>query len=79
MRFSEIQEEHCEIGLEQGQVPDVASESMMSAAGDTTLPAVQIKSDNSPVYQNSMVSNLPLVFADGYPTSLENMSLVSCE
>lgn len=70
MRFLAVQEDGYGVGVAQDRLPNYANESMMAATGDT-LP------DELPkVEEGSMISNLPLLFADGYPTSLDKITLV---
>lgn len=71
MRFLAAQEDGYGVGLVQDRLPDYAAESMMAATGDTEpdkLPRVE---------EGSMISNLPLLFVDGYPTSLDKITLVN--
>lgn len=60
-----------EVGLPQNRLPDNLYENMMTAANEN----VELVCENSHE-ESSMVSNLPLLFADGYPTSLEKITLV---
>ncbi|XP_043268189.1 uncharacterized protein ova [Venturia canescens] len=73
MRFLAAQEDGYGVGLVQDRLPDYADERMMAATGDTEPEELQR------VEEGSMISNLPLLFADGYPTSLDKISLVQLE
>lgn len=73
MRFSPVQEDNYGVGLGQETPPQDVDKSMMAATGDIE------PSSGSAGGENSMISNLPLLFANGYPTSLEKISLVCDE
>ncbi|XP_011497464.1 PREDICTED: uncharacterized protein LOC105361877 [Ceratosolen solmsi marchali] len=73
MRFSAVQEDGYGVGLGQETPPNNVDESMMAATGDTE-PGGDIT-----VEEGSMISNLPLLFANGYPTSLEKITLPELE
>lgn len=70
MRFSAVQEDGYGVGLGQETPPNDVDESMMAATGDLE------PGGGSAVEEGSMISNLPLLFASGYPTSLEKITLV---
>jgi hypothetical protein len=70
MRFSAVQEDGYGVGLGQETPANDVDESMMAATGDIE-PSGDIN-----VEEGSMISNLPLLFANGYPTSLEKITLV---
>ena len=72
MRFSAVQENSYGVGLEQ-KTPtfvDDVDESMMAASRGVE-PRGECASE-----EGSMISNLPLLFASGYPTCLEKITLV---
>lgn len=70
MRFSALQEDGYGLGLGQDRFPNDVDESMMAATGDMDPDG------GGPPEKGSMTSNLPLLFANGYPTSLEKITLV---
>lgn len=70
MRYSAFQEDGCGVGLGQETLPNDVDESMMAATGDIE------PGGGSATEEGSMISNLPLLFANGYPTSLEKITLV---
>lgn len=70
MRFTTGQEPGDWAELWQDRLPDGLNESIMAAA-NCPEPV-----DAGCVEEGSMISNLPLLFADGYPTSLEKITLV---
>lgn len=72
MRFSPLQEDNYGVGLGHDTPPQDVDKSMMAATGDVEPVG------GSALGENSMISSLPLLFAKGYPTSLEKISLV-CE
>ncbi|KAG7206988.1 hypothetical protein KM043_000879 [Ampulex compressa] len=73
MRFSTLQENGYGVGFTENQhLNDVDVNTM--ATSDVTQPG-----SGNPVEESSMVSNLPLLFANGYPTSLEKITLVQLE
>lgn len=71
MRFTTGQEPGDRAELGHDRLPENLDESMMAASG-CTEPV-----DGGCVEENSMISNLPLLFAEGYPTSLEKITMVS--
>ncbi|XP_003424519.1 uncharacterized protein LOC100679115 [Nasonia vitripennis] len=73
MRFSAVQEDGYRVGLGQETPPTDVDESMMAATGDLE------PGGGSAVEEGSMISNLPLLFASGYPTSLEKITLPELE
>ncbi|XP_054000787.1 uncharacterized protein LOC128888165 isoform X1 [Hylaeus anthracinus] len=73
MRFSTLQDQVYGVDLPQGQMLSDTSQTVM-ATGDT----IELKNDN-PLEEGSVVSNLPLLFANGHPTSLEKITLVQLE
>ena len=71
MRFLAVQDDGYGVGLVESRVPSNADDSMMAATGEA-------EADEVPkVEEGSMISNLPLLFADGYPTSLDKITLVN--
>ncbi|XP_046831800.1 uncharacterized protein LOC124429946 [Vespa crabro] len=75
MKYSSMQGDVYEVGgLPQNRLPDNLYENMMTAANEN----VELACENSHE-ESSMVSNLPLLFADGYPTSLEKITLTQLE
>lgn len=73
MRFSALQEDGYGLGLGQDRFPNDVDESMMAATGDMDPDG------GGPPEKGSMTSNLPLLFANGYPTSLEKITLLELE
>ncbi|XP_015117015.1 uncharacterized protein LOC107041125 [Diachasma alloeum] len=74
MRFSAVQEEDgYGVGLGQENLASDVDVSMMAAAGETQPDGKTM------VDESSMTYNLPLLFANGYPTSLEKISLNELE
>lgn len=72
MRYSTIQDDKYGIGLGQQSIPNNnVDDSMMAATGEVEPVG------ESNVNDSSMIYNLPLLFANGYPTSLETISLVN--
>ena len=71
MRFSAVQEDGYGVGLGQETPPNDVDENIMAATGDD----VELGGNNG-VEEGSMISNLPLLFANGYPTSLDKITLV---
>lgn len=70
MRYSTLQEQDYGVGLPRSQLLGDTSETMMDVTNN-------IESKNiNPLEEGSVVSNLPLLFANGYPTSLEKITLV---
>ena len=73
MRYSTLQEQDYGVGLARSQLLGDTSETMMDVTNN-------IESKNiNPLEEGSVVSNLPLLFANGYPTSLEKITLVQLE
>lgn len=70
MRYSMLQEQEYGVALPQNQLPNEINESV-TIDTDTIEPE-----NNNPIEEGSMVSNLPLLFANGHPTSLEKITLV---
>ncbi|KAK0175854.1 hypothetical protein PV328_000053 [Microctonus aethiopoides] len=74
MRYSTIQDDKYGIGLGQQSIPNNnVDDSMMAATGEVEPVG------ESNVNDSSMIYNLPLLFANGYPTSLETISLPQLE
>ncbi|XP_058791834.1 uncharacterized protein LOC131664610 [Phymastichus coffea] len=73
MRYSAFQEDGYGVGLGQETLPNEVDESMMAATGDLE------PGGGSATEEGSMISNLPLLFANGYPTSLEKITLSELE
>lgn len=81
MRYSAVQEDGYGVGLRQEIQPinnnnnnnNNVDDSMMAATGEVE-PVGESAADDC-----SMVYNLPLLFANGYPTSLEKITLVNCQ
>ncbi|XP_014210130.1 uncharacterized protein LOC106640567 [Copidosoma floridanum] len=73
MRYSAVQENSYGVGLGQESLSTYVDESMMAATGDVDLGT------GDTVEEGSMISNLPLLFANGYPTSLEKITLPELE
>lgn len=71
MRFSAVQEDGYGVGLGQEHVPNNNVDNiMMAATGD-------IVSDGDNIVEEcSMTYHLPLLFASGYPSSLDKISVV---
>lgn len=70
MRYSPLQEDSFgQVGLGQ-ETPPRNDNSMMDAAGEIE------SAGTNPMDEGSMVSNLPLLFASGYPTSLDKVNMV---
>lgn len=70
MRFSTLQDQDYGVNLPQGQILSDTSQTVMA-----TTDNIELKNDNS-LEEGSVVSNLPLLFANGHPTSLEKITLV---
>ncbi|XP_076177186.1 ovaries absent isoform X2 [Ptiloglossa arizonensis] len=73
MRFSTLQDQDYGVNLPQGQILSDTSQTVMA-----TTDNIELKNDNS-LEEGSVVSNLPLLFANGHPTSLEKITLVQLE
>ncbi|XP_046623186.1 uncharacterized protein LOC124306471 [Neodiprion virginianus] len=73
MRFTTGKEPGDRAELGHDQIPNNLDESMM-AATECKEPT-----DAGCIEDGSMISNLPLLFADGYPTSLEKITLPQLE
>lgn len=58
--------------LSENQLSNGVNEIIMDAANDTCIE----DNRNLGREEGSMVSNLPLLFANGYPTSLEKITMV---
>lgn len=71
MRFSAVQEDRYNVDLGQETPPNDVDESMMAATADDEAGGGGAVGEGQ-----SMISNLPLLFANGYPTSLEKITLV---
>lgn len=73
MRFSAVQEDGYGVGLGNDKLPENnnVDYSMMAATGEVEPVGENV------VDESSMIYNLPLLFANGYPTSLDNISLVN--
>ncbi|KAK2583214.1 hypothetical protein KPH14_009233 [Odynerus spinipes] len=74
MKYSSLQEDEYGVDLPQGRLPDNVYENIMATATENVKPI-----DDTSHEEGSMVSNLPLLFADGYPTSLEKITLAQLE
>lgn len=74
MKYSSVQVDVYEVDLPQNHLPDLMYDNMTESANET----IELVCENSHE-ESSMVSNLPLLFADGYPTSLEKMTLTQLE
>ncbi|XP_031832686.1 ovaries absent isoform X2 [Nomia melanderi] len=72
MRFSTLEEQEYGVGLPQKQLLHT-SETMM-----TTTDSMELK-ENNVFEEGSVVSNLPLLFANGHPISLEKITLAQLE
>ncbi|XP_066599673.1 uncharacterized protein ova [Prorops nasuta] len=73
MRFTHAENEKYGISLIQDQAPNHLNKSMM-ATPDDAEPLIDNTSE-----EGSMVSNLPLLFANGCPTSLEKITMAQLE
>ncbi|XP_076620302.1 ovaries absent isoform X1 [Colletes latitarsis] len=73
MRFSTLQEQEYGVDLPQDQVLSDTHRTVMATTDNIALK------HEDPVEEGSVVSNLPLLFANGYPTSLEKITLVQLE
>ncbi|KZC11687.1 PREDICTED: uncharacterized protein LOC107189800 [Dufourea novaeangliae] len=72
MRFSTLQEQEYGVGLPQKSLL-VTSETIMAT------PDTMESKENNVLEEGSVVSNLPLLFANGHPTSLEKITLAQLE
>lgn len=68
-----LQEQEYGVALPQNRLPNEINESV-TIDTDTIEPE-----NNNPIEEGSMVSNLPLLFANGHPTSLEKITLAQLE
>ena len=73
MRYSTLQEQEYGVHSPQSGISSEMDEIIIIDADN-----VESKND-SPLEEGSVVSNLPLLFANGYPTSLERITLVQLE
>ncbi|XP_015593090.1 uncharacterized protein LOC107266772 [Cephus cinctus] len=73
MRLLGLQEGGHGTDLGLDRLSDVVDKHMMASTGNMEL------SDDNLSEEGSMISNLPLLFADGYPTSLEEITLPQLE
>ncbi|KAJ8681689.1 hypothetical protein QAD02_017481, partial [Eretmocerus hayati] len=73
MRYSALQEDSYGVSLGLCTSPNDVDKSMMAATGDVE------PGGDTPSEEGSMISNLPLLFANGYPTSLEKITLLELE
>lgn len=70
MRYSTLQDQEYGVALPQNRLPREMNESAM-----VDTDTIESK-NNSSLDESSVVSNLPLLFANGHPTSLEKITLV---
>lgn len=70
MKYSTLQEQEYGVLSPQSGISNEMDEIIIIDADN-----VESKND-SPLEEGSVVSNLPLLFANGYPTSLERFTLV---
>ncbi|KOC59346.1 DNA-binding protein Ewg [Habropoda laboriosa] len=73
MRYSTLQEQEYGVPLPQSRLSSETNETMMADA-DTME-----SKNNNPIEEGSVVSNLPLLFANGHPTSLETITVTQLE
>ncbi|XP_076394513.1 ovaries absent isoform X2 [Megachile rotundata] len=73
MRYSTLEEQEYGVRSSQNRISDETDEIIMIDTDN-----VESKND-SPLEEGSVVSNLPLLFANGYPTSLERITLAQLE
>lgn len=74
MKYSSLQEKEYGVDLPLDRLPNNVYENMMAVATENVEPIYDNSRD-----EDSIVSNLPLLFADGYPTSLEKITLAQLE
>ncbi|XP_076236659.1 ovaries absent isoform X2 [Calliopsis andreniformis] len=72
MRYSTVQEQEYGVGLPQNQLLLDTNTTKMNIPDN-------VESKKSPLEEGSVVSNLPLLFANGYPTSLEKITVTQLE
>ncbi|CAL7937282.1 unnamed protein product [Xylocopa violacea] len=73
MRYSTLQEQDYGVDLPQSRLSNEMNETTMTDA-NTIEPKY-----NNPLEEGAVVSNLPLLFANGHPTSLEKITLTQLE
>ncbi|OAD62488.1 DNA-binding protein Ewg [Eufriesea mexicana] len=73
MRYSMLQEQEYGVALPQNRLSREMNESVM-----VDTDTIESK-NNSSLEESSVVSNLPLLFANGHPTSLEKITLTQLE
>lgn len=69
MKYSMLQEQEYGVGLPQNLVPSEMNECVM-------VDTDPMEIESSSLEEASVVSNLPLLFANGHPTSLEKITVV---
>lgn len=74
MKYVSLQEDEYRIDSPKGRLPDNVYEDIMATDTENVEPIYDTSNE-----EGSMVSNLPLLFADGYPTSLEKITLPQLE
>ncbi|CAK9819965.1 DNA-binding protein Ewg [Anthophora plagiata] len=72
MRYSTLQEQEYGVPLPQSRLSSETNESTMTDADTMELK-------NNLLEEGSVVSNLPLLFANGHPTSLETITVTQLE
>ncbi|KAI4491289.1 hypothetical protein M0802_010222 [Mischocyttarus mexicanus] len=74
MKYSSAEVDVYEVESPVNHLPDLMYDDMTESANET----IELVCENSNE-EKSLVSNLPLLFADGYPISLEKMTLTQLE